>query len=54
MDEVLAALAIDRAAFVGASMGACIATRYAVAQPTRVDRLALVGPAGIVSGQHVL
>jgi pimeloyl-ACP methyl ester carboxylesterase len=52
IDEVLDALWIERSAFVGASMGAWMATRYALARPDRVDRLALLGPAGIVSRQH--
>ena len=35
---------------VGMSMGSWIATQYAVAFPDRVDRLALIGPVGLVSG----
>jgi pimeloyl-ACP methyl ester carboxylesterase len=34
---------------VAASMGAWIATHYAMARPERVERLAMVCPAGIVS-----
>jgi pimeloyl-ACP methyl ester carboxylesterase len=33
-------------------MGTWMATRYAIARPDRVERLALVGPSGIVSPQH--
>ena len=44
LDETLRALGIDRAAMVGMSMGAWIATQYAVAFPDRVDRLALICP----------
>jgi pimeloyl-ACP methyl ester carboxylesterase len=50
LDETLRALGIERAAVVGMSMGAWIATHYAVAFPDRVDRLALICPAGLVSG----
>jgi pimeloyl-ACP methyl ester carboxylesterase len=53
IDETLDALEVDRCPLVGASMGAWMATHYAMAHPARVDRLALVGPAGIVSRQHV-
>jgi pimeloyl-ACP methyl ester carboxylesterase len=37
----------------GMSFGAWMAANYAMAFPDRVDRLALIGPAGLVSGQHV-
>ena len=49
LDETLHALGIDRAAMVGMSMGAWIATQYALAFPDRVDRLALICPVGLVS-----
>ena len=49
IDESLDRLGVERAAFVGASMGTWMATRYAIARPDRVERLALVGPSGIVS-----
>lgn len=49
LDETLRALGVDRAAMVGMSMGAWIATQYAVAFPDRVDRLALICPVGLVS-----
>jgi len=49
LDETLRALGIDRAAMVGMSMGAWIATQYALAFPDRVDRLALICPVGLVS-----
>ncbi|OHU97414.1 hypothetical protein BKN37_21950 [Mycobacterium talmoniae] len=52
IDEVLDKLDIERAAFVAASLGTWMATHYAMAHPERVERLALVGPAGIVSPQH--
>ncbi len=49
LDEALAACAVDRATFVGASMGAWRATHFAHAHPERVDGLALIGPVGLVS-----
>lgn len=52
INEVLDELAVERAAFVAASLGTWMATHYAVARPERVERLALVGPAGIVTSQH--
>jgi pimeloyl-ACP methyl ester carboxylesterase len=54
LDEVVAALGVTQAALVAASIGAWMATVYANARPARVDRLALVCPAGIVSRQHPL
>jgi pimeloyl-ACP methyl ester carboxylesterase len=47
IDEVLDTFAIERSAWVAASQGTWMATHYAMAQ--RVERLALVCPAGIVS-----
>lgn len=52
VDETLDMLKVERAAFVAASLGTWMATRYAMARPHRVERLGLVGPAGIVSAQH--
>ena len=49
LDETLRAVDIERPAIVAASRCASIATHYAMAFPDRVDRLALVGPVGIVS-----
>ena len=49
LDETLRAVDIERSALVAASRGTLIATHYAMAFPDRVDRLALVGPIGIVS-----
>ena len=53
IDEALDRLGVERAAFVAASLGTWMATRDAMARPDRVERLALVGPAGIVSPQHL-
>jgi pimeloyl-ACP methyl ester carboxylesterase len=50
LDETLRAVDIQRSAIVAASRGTWIATHYTMAFPERVDRLALVCPAGIVSG----
>jgi pimeloyl-ACP methyl ester carboxylesterase len=52
IDEALDRLGVERAAFVGASFGSWMATEYAMARPDRVERLAVVCPAGIVSAQH--
>jgi pimeloyl-ACP methyl ester carboxylesterase len=49
LDETLRAVGIERPAIVAASRGSLIATHYTMAFPDRVDRLALVGPVGIVS-----
>ena len=51
--ETLDALSIERAAFAGASIGTWMAVHFALQHPTRVERLALVCPAGIVSRQHL-
>ncbi len=50
LDETLRTLGIDRAAVVGMSMGTWIAAHYAMAYPERVERLALIAPAGLVGG----
>lgn len=42
------ALGIDRAAFIGVSLGAWVAARLAHDRPDTVERLVLVAPAGIV------
>ena len=49
LDETLRAVDIERSAIVAASRGTLIATHYTMTFPERVDRLALVGPVGIVS-----
>lgn len=46
--DVLDGLQIDRASFVGLSQGAWCALKLAVADPSRVERLALMSPGGIV------
>jgi pimeloyl-ACP methyl ester carboxylesterase len=52
IDEVLDTLTIERSAFLSASTGSWVGTHYAMARPGRVERLAMVCPAGIVSPQH--
>lgn len=47
LDDVLDGLGVDRAAFVGASLGGWIALDYAIRRSHRVDRLALRAPGGV-------
>jgi pimeloyl-ACP methyl ester carboxylesterase len=47
LDDVLAGLGVTRAAFVGLSLGGWLALDYATRRPGRVERLALICPAGI-------
>ncbi|MGW4524515.1 alpha/beta fold hydrolase [Amycolatopsis sp. NPDC004378] len=47
LDDVLDALGLSRAAFLGTSLGGFWALDHAVRQPGRVSALALVNPAGI-------
>ncbi|MEV7359561.1 alpha/beta fold hydrolase [Kitasatospora sp. NPDC091276] len=47
LDDVLDALRVERAAFVGTSLGGLLALDYAIRRPQRVDRLALRCPCGI-------
>lgn len=47
LDDVLDALALPRAAFLGGSLGGWWALDYALRRPARVTALALVNPAGI-------
>lgn len=53
LDETLSALEIERAAMVAMSMGTWMATHYAMTYPDRVERLALIAPVGLVSGQRL-
>jgi len=48
LGEVLDALAIDRAAIVGTSLGGHVVASYALEQPGRAERIALVGSMGLV------
>jgi pimeloyl-ACP methyl ester carboxylesterase len=49
LDDLVAACALRRFTFVGHSLGAFLAADYAAAHPERVERLALVAPAGFTS-----
>lgn len=44
--DVMDAMGVDRAALVGHSMGGAVATSVALAEPARVERLALLSPVG--------
>jgi pimeloyl-ACP methyl ester carboxylesterase len=46
-DDVLRALSIDRVSMLGISLGGWLALDFATRQPARIDRLALIVPAGI-------
>jgi pimeloyl-ACP methyl ester carboxylesterase len=46
LDDLVAACALRRFTFVGHSLGAFLAADYAAAHPERVERLALIAPAG--------
>ena len=47
LDDVLAALRVERSALLGLSLGGWIAARYAAAHPQKVRRLVLLAPGGI-------
>lgn len=48
--DVLDALALSRASVIGVSWGGFVAIRLAVTAPQRIARLALILPAGLVTG----
>lgn len=48
LDDVLNALEADRVTLVGISQGSWTALKFAVAQPQRVEKLALICPGGII------
>lgn len=48
LEDVLAALELDKATLVGISQGAWTALKFTVARPERVERLVLICPGGIV------
>jgi pimeloyl-ACP methyl ester carboxylesterase len=54
LDDVLAALGLERAAFVGMSFGGWLALDYAVRRPERVCSLALLAPGGIGRQKAIL
>lgn len=47
LDDAMDRLSVERAAFVGASLGGWLALDYAIRRPKRVERLALRAPGGI-------
>lgn len=47
LDDVLTGLAVERAAFVGVSLGGWLALDYAIRRPGRVNALVLIAPAGV-------
>ncbi|HUP75190.1 MAG TPA: alpha/beta hydrolase [Acidimicrobiales bacterium] len=53
LTETLDALSIERSAFVGASIGSWMAVHFTMQHPARVERLAMLCPAGVVSRQHL-
>ncbi|MGH2853265.1 MAG: alpha/beta fold hydrolase, partial [Solirubrobacteraceae bacterium] len=52
LDALLDALEVDAAAVVGNSMGGFVAAELAINFPQRVERLALVSPAGLSTYNH--
>lgn len=48
LDDVLAALHVERAALLGLSFGGWLAARYAAARPAKTSRIVLLAPGGIV------
>lgn len=50
--DFLDALKIERASFIGNSMGGCTALGLAVESPERVNRLVLMGSAGLTTTLH--
>ena len=51
MKDVAGGLGLGKASYVGISLGAWAALRFAIAEPLRVERLALVSPGGIAPGK---
>lgn len=54
LDDILAELGIERAHFVGVSLGGWLALDYATRRPDRVSRLATINPAGVGREKNVL
>jgi len=47
MDDVLRELQLEKASFVGISLGAWMAVNFAVKHPRKVDKLVIMSPSGI-------
>lgn len=47
MSDVMAGLSVEKASFVGISLGGWLAVKFAAAHPEKVEKLALLCPAGI-------
>lgn len=47
--DVMKAFGIERASFIGVSLGAWIAARFALTHPQMTDKVVLVSPAGLIS-----
>lgn len=54
LDDVMAGLEVDRAAFVGISLGGWLALEYATNRPEKVTALALLCPGGVGRHRNVL
>lgn len=54
LDEVLAGLAVARAAFVGISLGGWLALHYATERPDRATAVVVLAPAGVGRHRNVL
>jgi pimeloyl-ACP methyl ester carboxylesterase len=46
---VMDALGLQRASFIGMSLGAWVSARFALDHPDRIDRLVLLSPAGLIA-----
>ncbi len=53
VDDVLRALSLTRASFVGISLGGWLALDYAIRRPERLEKLALLAPGGIAPNRNV-
>jgi pimeloyl-ACP methyl ester carboxylesterase len=53
VDAFLGEIGVERASIVGNSMGGFIAAEVAVSHPARIDKLALVSAAGVMTVRHV-
>ncbi|MDP3745412.1 MAG: alpha/beta hydrolase [Phenylobacterium sp.] len=54
LDEVMAALGVQRACLVGVSLGGWLALDYATRRPERIERLAVLCPAGVGAQKNFL